>query len=93
MPSSEPEEVQEPVRPRRRGIYVLPNAVTLAALFAGFYGIVMAMSGRFEAAAIGIFCAAILDRSVWSTIAPCKTSIWSVAWKKPMRKSKTAKAL
>jgi CDP-diacylglycerol---serine O-phosphatidyltransferase len=48
-------------RPRRKGIYVLPNAVTLAALFAGFYAIVMAMSGRFEVACIGIFCAAVLD--------------------------------
>jgi CDP-diacylglycerol---serine O-phosphatidyltransferase len=48
-------------RPRRKGIYVLPNAVTLAALFAGFYSIVMAMNGRFETAAIGIFCAAVLD--------------------------------
>lgn len=48
-------------RPRRRGIYVLPNAITLAALFAGFYSIVMAMNGRFEVAAIGIFCAAVLD--------------------------------
>ncbi len=48
-------------RPRRKGIYVLPNAITLAALFSGFYAIVMAMNGRFETAAIGIFCAAILD--------------------------------
>jgi CDP-diacylglycerol--serine O-phosphatidyltransferase len=48
-------------RPRRRGIYVLPNSVTLAALFAAFYAIVMAMNGRFEMAAIGIFCAAVLD--------------------------------
>jgi CDP-diacylglycerol--serine O-phosphatidyltransferase len=40
---------------------VLPNAVTLAALFAGFYAIVMAMNGRFEAACIAIFCAAVLD--------------------------------
>lgn len=48
-------------RPRRKGIYVLPNAITLAALFAGFYAIVMAMAGRFETAAIGIFCAAVLD--------------------------------
>lgn len=47
--------------PRRRGIYVLPNAITLAALFSGFYGIVMAMNGRFEAACIAIFCAAVLD--------------------------------
>ena len=48
-------------RPRRRGIYVLPNAITLAALFAGFYAIVMATKGRFELAAIGIFVAAVLD--------------------------------
>jgi CDP-diacylglycerol---serine O-phosphatidyltransferase len=55
------EEGGEPQRPRRKGIYVLPNAITLSALFAGFYSIVMAMSGRFELAAIGIFCAAVLD--------------------------------
>ncbi len=48
-------------RPRRKGIYILPNAITLAALFSGFYAIVMAMNGRFEAAVIGIFCSAILD--------------------------------
>jgi CDP-diacylglycerol---serine O-phosphatidyltransferase len=47
--------------PRRKGIYVLPNAITLAALFAGFYSIVMAINGRFEVACIGIFCAAVLD--------------------------------
>ena len=50
-----------PVPKRRRGIYVLPNAITLAALFSGFYGIVMAMNGRFEMACIAIFCAAVLD--------------------------------
>jgi CDP-diacylglycerol--serine O-phosphatidyltransferase len=50
-----------PVRPRRRGLYVLPNAITLAALFSGFYGIVMAMNGRFEVSCIAIFVAAILD--------------------------------
>ena len=48
-------------RPRRRGIYVLPNAITLAGLFGGFYAIVMAMNGRFELAAIGVFCAMVLD--------------------------------
>ena len=46
---------------RRRGIYVLPNAITLAALFSGFYGIVMAMNGRFEVACIAILIAAVLD--------------------------------
>jgi CDP-diacylglycerol---serine O-phosphatidyltransferase len=50
-----------PAPRRRKGIYVLPNAITLAALFAGFYGIVMAMGGRFETACIAIFAAAVLD--------------------------------
>ena len=49
------------VRPRRKGIYILPNLFTLAALFGGFYGIVMAMNGQFEQSAIGIFCAMVLD--------------------------------
>jgi CDP-diacylglycerol---serine O-phosphatidyltransferase len=49
------------VRPRRRGIYLLPNLFTTGALFAGFYSIVQAMNGRFEQAAIAIFVAMILD--------------------------------
>jgi CDP-diacylglycerol--serine O-phosphatidyltransferase len=48
-------------RPRRKGIYILPNLFTLAALFGGFYAIVMAMNGQFERAAIGVFCAMVLD--------------------------------
>ena len=46
---------------RRKGIYVLPNLFTLAALFGGFYGIVMAMNGRFDLACVGIFLAMVLD--------------------------------
>ena len=42
---------------RRRGIYILPNLFTTAALFAGFYAIVQAMNQRFEQAAVGIFVA------------------------------------
>jgi CDP-diacylglycerol--serine O-phosphatidyltransferase len=49
------------VRKRRKGIYVLPNLFTLAALFGGFYAIIMAVNGRFDQAAIGVFCAMILD--------------------------------
>ena len=49
------------VRPRRKGIYILPNLFTLAALFGGFYAVVMAMNGRFEQAAIGVFSAMVLD--------------------------------
>ena len=58
---AEDDAAPQPARPRRRGIYILPNAITLAALFSGFYGIVMAMNGRFEVACIAIFCAAVLD--------------------------------
>lgn len=49
------------VRKRRKGIYILPNLFTLAALFGGFYAIVMAINGRFDLAAIGVFCAMVLD--------------------------------
>lgn len=46
---------------RRRGIYLLPNLFTTAALFAGFYAIVMAMNQRFDNAAIAIFFAMFFD--------------------------------
>ena len=46
---------------RRRGIYLLPNLITTAALFAGFYGIVAATQGKFEQASVAIFLAMILD--------------------------------
>ena len=52
---------EAPPRQRRKGIYVLPNLFTLAALFGGFYAVVMAMNGRFDQAAIGVFCAMVLD--------------------------------
>ena len=45
----------------RRGIYLLPNLFTTACLFAGFYAIVAAMSDRFEAAAVAIFIAMVMD--------------------------------
>jgi CDP-diacylglycerol--serine O-phosphatidyltransferase len=50
-----------PPRKRRKGIYILPNLFTLAALFGGFYAIVMAMNARFDLAALGVFAAMILD--------------------------------
>src|SRR5499427_4319413 len=48
-------------RVRRRGIYLLPNLFTTAALFAGFYAIVQAMNVNFDYAAIAIFVAMVLD--------------------------------
>lgn len=44
-----------------RGIYLLPNLFTTAALFCGFYAIVSSINGKFEIAAIAIFVAMVLD--------------------------------
>ncbi|HSG61100.1 MAG TPA: CDP-diacylglycerol--serine O-phosphatidyltransferase [Pseudomonadales bacterium] len=46
---------------RRRGIYLLPNLFTTAALFSGFYAIVSGVNGNFEAASIAIFVSMIFD--------------------------------
>ncbi|MFT5658573.1 MAG: CDP-diacylglycerol--serine O-phosphatidyltransferase [Gammaproteobacteria bacterium] len=45
----------------RKGIFLLPNLFTTAALFGGFYAIIAAMKGQFELAAIAIFIAMVLD--------------------------------
>src|SRR5690606_4218185 len=45
----------------RKGIYLLPNLLTTAGLFSGFFAIVSSMNGRFEAAAVAIFVAMIFD--------------------------------
>ena len=52
---------QRPRPPRSRGIYLLPNALTTAALFCGFFAIVQAMNDRFTEAAVAIFVAMVLD--------------------------------
>lgn len=46
---------------RRRGVYLLPNLLTSAALFAAFYSIISGINGQFESAAIAIIVAGILD--------------------------------
>ncbi|HWS79079.1 MAG TPA: CDP-diacylglycerol--serine O-phosphatidyltransferase [Thermomonas sp.] len=50
-----------PPRPRSRGIYLLPNLFTTGGLFAGFFAIIAASQGRFEAACVAIFVAGVLD--------------------------------
>ncbi len=58
----EVEELHEvPRRPRGKGIYLLPNAFTTAALFSGFFAIVNAMNDQFQVAAIAIFASLVLD--------------------------------
>ncbi len=46
---------------RRKGVYLLPNLLTSAALFAAFYSIISGISGKYEAAAIAIIVAGLLD--------------------------------
>jgi len=44
-----------------RGIYLLPNLMTTAALFAGFYAVVAGIQGEFLEGAIAIFVAMVFD--------------------------------
>ena len=55
------EEVVAGSRVRRRGIYLLPNLLTTASLFSGFYAIVAASDGNFQHAAVAIFISMVLD--------------------------------
>lgn len=48
-------------RVRHKGIYLLPNLFTTAALFCGFYAIIAGMQHRFEPAAMAIFAAMLFD--------------------------------
>jgi CDP-diacylglycerol--serine O-phosphatidyltransferase len=46
---------------KHKGIYLLPNLLTTAGLFSGFFAVVSSMNGRFEAAAVAVFVAMIFD--------------------------------
>lgn len=61
MPALPPRKTLMNPELRRRGIFLLPNLLTTAGLFAGFYAIVQAMTGRFENAAVAIFVAMVFD--------------------------------
>jgi CDP-diacylglycerol--serine O-phosphatidyltransferase len=45
----------------RKGIYILPNLITLASMFAGFYSIVASLNSDYERAAWAIMIASIFD--------------------------------
>jgi CDP-diacylglycerol--serine O-phosphatidyltransferase len=50
-----------PARPRKRGVYLLPNLFTTAVMFSGFYAVVAATDGNFDRAGIAIFIAMVCD--------------------------------
>ncbi|WP_417658101.1 CDP-diacylglycerol--serine O-phosphatidyltransferase [Pseudidiomarina aestuarii] len=47
--------------PSNRGIFLLPNLLTTAGLFSGFFAIVASMNNQFEAAAVAIYIAMVFD--------------------------------
>lgn len=51
----------EEAKPRRKGIYLLPNLFTTGCLFSGFYGIVAAIDKNFAPAGMAVFFAMICD--------------------------------
>lgn len=51
----------KPLKPRRKGIYLLPNMITISALFCGFYAIVMSLNLEFKQSTVAIFIGMILD--------------------------------
>ncbi|HBC57610.1 MAG TPA: CDP-diacylglycerol--serine O-phosphatidyltransferase [Gammaproteobacteria bacterium] len=59
--SSAAENEVRPLRRQPKGIYLLPNLFTTGSLFAAFYSIVAAMGQQYEAAAIAIFVAIMMD--------------------------------
>ena len=52
---------QDPARPRSKGIYLLPNLLTTACLFSGFYAVVAAIDKHFDNAGMAVFAAMIFD--------------------------------
>lgn len=56
-----PKRTKRKKTPRRKGIYLLPNLFTSASLFGGFYSMIAAIHGRYEAAAVAIMISAIFD--------------------------------
>lgn len=48
-------------KPLRRGVYLLPNLFTLAALFSGFFSIISSAKGQFDHASWAILVSMVLD--------------------------------
>jgi len=55
------QSVDSPDKTSKRSIYLLPNLLTSASLFSGFYAIIAAIKGNYQAAAVAILIAGILD--------------------------------
>ena len=54
-------DTEPPARRRSRAIYLLPNLLTTACLFSGFYAVVAAIDKHFAPAGMAVFAAMIFD--------------------------------
>ncbi len=61
MKSRRPKTSRKSAKSPKRGIYILPNLLTSASLFGGFYAIISAIQGRYEAAATAILVSCLFD--------------------------------
>jgi hypothetical protein len=60
--SRESENRMEPTEKKvHKGVFLLPNALTTGALFAGFYSIISGINGHYSAAAVAVIVAGVLD--------------------------------
>ncbi|MCL1986022.1 MAG: CDP-diacylglycerol--serine O-phosphatidyltransferase, partial [Betaproteobacteria bacterium] len=60
MPEESASHADAPKR-TPKGVYILPNLLTTASLFSGFLGMVWALEGNFDGAAMCILFAALMD--------------------------------
>lgn len=56
-----PNNNEQRANSKNRGIFLLPNLLTTAGLFSGFFAIVASMNNHFESAAVAIFVAMVFD--------------------------------
>jgi CDP-diacylglycerol--serine O-phosphatidyltransferase len=53
--------MEQPEKKLHKGVFLLPNALTTGAMFAGFYSIIAGINGHYIAACIAVMVAGLLD--------------------------------
>ena len=54
-------EMVQDEKKRHKGVFLLPNALTTGAMFAGFYSIISGINGHYVAASVAVVVAGLLD--------------------------------
>ena len=54
-------EMVQDEKKRYKGVFLLPNALTTGAMFAGFYSIISSINGHYVAASVAVVVAGLLD--------------------------------